>query len=840
MLRFPACFSPAVSRVLSCLRPASRMQALWSFLRGHRRLSLLLVAPLTLLSLMFGLFLLLNWAMPLPLPQPGAEGFAQTVVDRYQRPLRVFADEQGLWRYAVDKTQVAPDYLNAVLTYEDRWFYVHPGVNPFAIARAAWQNWRCGCVVSGGSTITMQVARRLEPHERSLSGKLRQVFRALQLEWALSKDEILTLYLNYVPMGGVIEGVEAASRLYLDRPAAELSLAQSALLAVLPQAPSRLRPDRFPVRARAARDKVLRRMFDFGVIDRQAYEQALLESVVAWQPEMPLLAPLLSRSLHQRFPQQAVIRTTLDADIQAELQTLLQEEIQAYPAGQSAAVLVVDNASRDVIAYVGSAEFLNAQRFGHVDMVQAIRSPGSTLKPFIYGLALEEGLIHSASLLRDTPRYQKEYQPENFARAFSGAVDTHTALRLSLNLPVVQVLEALTPERFATALINVRTPYRLPPGGQPNLAMALGGGGFNLWDLVTLYGALSSGGQVRPLSVLMPEAQPDKAGLPQITPESGEGVSSADSRWLFSPETAWVVSRLLRNPRPDETRNPAIRDQAPGIAWKTGTSYGFRDAWAVGVTPKLTIGIWVGRPDGTPSPGYFGAVTALPVLFRIQDYLDPYPEWPQPPAKVQEQTICWPLGALAAETRPEHCHVAHRAWIIRKQVPPTLRDEATDGIQPNPLTVRVNAQGQRISGYCGPAAVAQAQPYPIALWPQVTEAWLPRRWRFSEQLPPLAKGCQEDLLLAAPLHIVGLRSGERLMQPMSDGEQLGSVELEVFSTGGQGIRDWFLNGSHQGRTEEGEAQPLRFAEPGDYELVVVDFQGQTDRIRVRLESPARR
>lgn len=797
------------------------MKRLKTLLQQHPRrvlLSGLILLPLLALLLLDRLF-------PLAEILPGAgsegirrQGFAQTVVDRHQRPLRVFADEAGLWRYQVTPDQVSDHYIKAVLSYEDRWFYYHPGFNPLAILRAAWQNWLCGCIVSGGSTLTMQVARRLDPHERSLGGKLHQLLRAVQLEWHLSKQEILGLYLNYVPMGGVIEGVEAASRLYLDRAASELTLAQSALLAVLPQAPSRLRPDRYPERAREARDKVLQRLLDFGVITPQAFQRARLEAVVAWQPDMPLLAPLLARSLHQQQPDQAVIRTTLDADLQAELQTLLREEIQVYPQGQSAALLVADNASGEILAYVGSADFLNNRRFGHVDMVQAIRSPGSTLKPFIYGLALEEGLIHSASLLRDTPRYQKAYQPENFARAFSGPVDTHTALRQSLNLPVVQVLEALGPERFAAALANVRTPYRLP-GDKPNLAMALGGGGFNLWDLVTLYGALANEGQVRPLNALA------------ANPEAGQ-----DSRWLISRETAWVVSRLLRNPRPDQLHNAAIARRAADLAWKTGTSYGFRDAWAVGVTPQLTIGVWVGRPDGTPSPGYFGAVTALPVLFRVQQLLDPDPQWPPMPAGVRQRPVCWPLGGLAEDTPAAHCHVAHQAWIIRHQVPPTLRDPQTDGLQPNPMTVRLNRKGERIGAGCLPDS-GDIQTQSLALWPQSVEPWIPKRWRFSAQLPPLAPGCRAASLPSAPLQLVGLKEGERLLQP--DDEPSG-LELPVFSVGGQGPRDWFLNGRYQGRSDAGAPITLRFDHPGAYELVLLDQQGQTLRVQVVLEHPDRR
>lgn len=753
---------------------------------------------------------------PVGSEQADRSDFAQVITDRHGQPLRAFADHNGVWRYPVRLEQVAPDYLQALLAYEDRWFYRHPGINPLAMARASWQNLRCACVISGGSTLTMQVARLLSPHSRTLGGKLSQILRALQLEWHLSKAQILTLYLNYAPMGGVIEGVEAASRLYLGKSARELSLAESALLAVLPQTPSRLRPDRYPQRAQAARDKVLKRLFDFNLISQQQWQDALLETVVARDPRPPIRAPLLARQLHQQYPQQAVIRTSVDGDLQDTLESQLQDEIRRFPPQQSAAMLVVDNHSHQVLAYVGSADFFNHPRFGHVDMVQAMRSPGSTLKPVIYGLALEDGLIHSASLLSDIPRNRKDYRPENFARHFSGATDPHTALRHSLNLPSVQVLEALTPERFAAALANVRTPWQLPHNSQPNLALALGGGGFNLWQLVTLYSGIANGGQVYPLQVLANPAEHDSP------------------RWLFSAETAWVVSQLLRNPRPDRVRSNMIHESLP-LAWKTGTSYGFRDAWAVGYTPRYTMGIWLGRPDGTPSPGQFGALDALPLLFRLQQRLDRNPQWPSMPTAVTEETICWPLGLRRADTAAEHCDQQYPAWIIRQQVPPTLRDE-TDGLMPNPMSIRVSADGRLVSNDCSVAASSVRK---LALWPRALEPWLPQKWRLQNQLPPLHPDCPPPDLPVSPLHITGLEAGTQLAEPAGNhhrhaDDHQRDIRLNLGSIGGYGSKDWYLNGIYSGSSEGNLSPAIHLTEDGDQELVIIDQQGNSDRLDFRV------
>ncbi|HSS07275.1 MAG TPA: transglycosylase domain-containing protein, partial [Rhodanobacteraceae bacterium] len=352
--------------------------------------------------LLAGLGLLLDRLFPIPLPDPTAG--STVVLARDGTPLRAFPDSDGVWRYPAKPEDVSPLYIEALLTYEDRWFYKHPGVNPLALARAFGQWVVHRRLVSGGSTLTMQVARILDGTPHSAAGKLRQILRALQLEAHLSKREILTLYLDRAPFGGTIEGVEAASWAYLGKPAARLSHAEAALLAVLPQAPSRLRPDRNADAARTARDKVLDRMAELGVWSSAEVHDASVESVAARTLQPPLRAALLAERLHEEHPTERRISTTIDAELQRALEARVGDYLARLPERTSAALLVVDNATLEARAYVGSAVFGDEARLGHVDMVRAWRSPGSTLKPFLYGLALDDGLIDSESLLVDAPQ----------------------------------------------------------------------------------------------------------------------------------------------------------------------------------------------------------------------------------------------------------------------------------------------------------------------------------------------------------------------------------------------------------------------------------------------------
>ncbi|KAB8313831.1 penicillin-binding protein 1C, partial [Tolypothrix campylonemoides VB511288] len=594
-----------------------------------------------------------------PLPLPDARDGGAVVLARDGAPLRAFADADGAWRQHVRLDDVSPLYVDALLTYEDRWFWRHPGVNPASMLRAGVQMLRSGRVVSGGSTLTMQVARILDPHSRTAWGKAKQVLRALQLEARLSKREILQLYLDRAPFGGTVYGVEAASWAYLGKSASTLSHAEAALLAVLPQAPSRLRPDRHPDAARAARDKVLARMAARGAWTAAVVDDARIEPVVARALQPPLHAALLAQRLRDErrrdgAPRAPRIATTLDRDLQRALEDRVAAYFSRLPERTSAALLVVDNATMEARAYVGSVAFADAARLGHVDMVRAWRSPGSTLKPFLYGLALDDGLIHSESLLVDAPQSFGGYRPGNFDAAFNGPVSAADALRLSLNVPAVDLLDRIGPARFDARLAHAGIRLRWPKGAAPNLAMILGGTGARLEDLVGAFAALHRDGV---------------AGRVRYVPDAPR-----QDRRLLSPGAAWIVREVLAaHPRPGTADAFDPRGRAR-VAWKTGTSYGFRDAWALGGTRAWTVGVWVGRPDGTPLPGQYGAVTALPLLFEVVDSLPSRRAdvaSPPRPRSVREVDVCWPSGLPADAQSPALCQRRRTAWALDDAVPPT-------------------------------------------------------------------------------------------------------------------------------------------------------------------------
>ncbi|WP_283780630.1 peptidoglycan glycosyltransferase PbpC [Pseudomonas sp. PIA16] len=746
-----------------------------------------------------------------PLPLPG-DDLARVVLAEDGTPLWRFADADGVWRYPVSVDQVSPYYLEALLTYEDRWFYQHPGVNPFALARAAWLNVSGGRVVSGGSTLSMQVARLLDPHSRTLGGKLRQLWRTLQLEWHLPKQQILEIYLNRAPFGGTLQGVAAASWAYLGKPPSQLTRAEAATLAVLPQAPSRLRPDRHPGRAQKARDKVLRRLDDYQVWPHVAIQEALEEPLLLAPRQEPALAPLLARRLN-RNDSPPLIRTTLDAGLQRRLEDLLLSWRARLPERTSAAILVVEEQNMAVRAYLGSVDLNDERRFGHVDMISAVRSPGSTLKPFLYGMAMDAGLIHSESLLQDVPRRYGDYRPGNFSSGFSGPVAASSALATSLNLPAVQLLEALGPKRFDGQLRNGGLGLLLPAAAEPNLSLILGGVGSRLEDLVAAYSAFARVGNSANLRL-----QPD---------------DPLYERRMMSPGAAWIIRKILSGQaRPD--RDPTAElVQRPLLAWKTGTSYGFRDAWSIGVGPRYLIGIWIGRPDGTPVPGQFGLASAAPLMLQVHDVLvnrDSQRGIVAPvqpvPGNVGVAAICWPLGQPMARHDP-NCRRQRFAWTLDNTTPPTLQ------AQDQPLgtglweKVWVNAQGLRVDARC-PGAQARD----IALWPAALEPWLPPGERRQARLPAGDQACPPPALRAmAALSIVGVRQGDQLRRPAASTALL---HLNLSTLGGTGHRWWFLNGAPLGDGNGEAGLDATFDEVGRYQLSVLDEAGQTASVEFNV------
>ena len=527
-----------------------------------------------------------------PVPLGKNLDYSHVVLDRQGRLLRAYATSEGRWRLPVNERDVDPRFRKLLFAYEDKRFSDHPGVDALALGRAAVQFISRGRIVSGGSTISMQVARLLEPRERrGLGAKLRQIVRALELERALGKDGVLALYLTLAPYGGNLEGVRAASLAYEPR---KLSLAEAALLVALPQSPELRRPDRFPSAARAARDRVLDRAALAGLVARDEIARAKSQPVPHDRKPLPVLAPHAADQVVLMESDRREHRLTLDLFLQKNLQELAHERAQALGPDISVAILAVDNMSGEVRARVASADYFDTRRAGQVDMTQALRSPGSTLKPFIYGLGFEDGVIHPDTLIDDRPTRYGSYMPENFDLNFQGVVTVRRALQLSLNVPAVAVLNKVGVNRLGARLSQAGAALVLPKGDAPGLAMGLGGVGVRLADLVMLYASLARQGEALPLT----ERQGDPADNGQ-TP-----------RRLLGPDAAWYVGNILLGAPPP--------DNAPHgrIAFKTGTSYGYRDAWAIGFDGRMTVGVWVGRPDGASVPGLVGRASAAPILFE--------------------------------------------------------------------------------------------------------------------------------------------------------------------------------------------------------------------------------
>jgi penicillin-binding protein 1C len=565
-----------------------------------------------------------TWVAATALPELTQESSIE-VLARDGRLLRAYTVADGRWRMAVAPGLVDPGFIEMLIAYEDKRFYSHVGVDPLALLRAGWQAAWSGRIVSGGSTLTMQVARLLENSGTGrLTGKLRQARLALALERRLSKDQILGLYLHIAPYGGNLEGVRAAALAYFGKEARRLTPAERALLVALPQAPETRRPDRFAQEATAARAKVLRRAVAAGIIAADQAQAALREPVPTARRDFPALAPHLTDRVVAASPGQNQIRLTIDAGLQARLEELAAVSVAAQGDKLQIAMVVADHRSGEVLASVGSAAYRADGRQGFVDMTQALRSPGSTLKPLVYGLAFDEGLAHPETLIEDRPRDFGGYAPQNFDKTFRGTLRVREALQLSLNIPVVALTEALGPAKLLAAMRRAGVQAKVP-GGQPGLAVALGGLGVTLQDMVQLYASLARGGVALPL---------------RATSQAGVGQAGMGAR-VISDIAAWQVANILSGlaPPPGAPENR--------LAYKTGTSYGHRDTWAIGFDGAHVIGIWMGRADGTPVPGAFGAEIAAPVLFqafaRLKPMLEPLSAAPAATLIVSNAELPQPL-----------------------------------------------------------------------------------------------------------------------------------------------------------------------------------------------------
>jgi penicillin-binding protein 1C len=565
------------------------------------------------------------------------------VMDRRGAVLRVFPVDDGKWRMQAHLDQIDPDFIEALLSYEDKRFMSHGGVDFAAMARATGSLASAGRVVSGGSTITMQTARLLEPRPRNVGSKLIEAFRAWQLERRLSKEQILELYLTLAPYGGNLEGVRAASWAYFGREPDNLSPDQIAMLIALPQSPEARRPDLKPKAAIVARERVLMRLADEGVFARDLAKESA-EYPAPKRRDFPTLAWHASEEALTRSKSPDNIRTTLDLNLQKEVEELATRSAGPARDGVQVAIMVVDIATREVRAVAGSSNRDTAG--GWIDLTNRPRSPGSTLKPFIYGLAFDDGVASPDTRIADAPRRFSSYRPDNFDRSFRGDVTVAQALQHSLNIPAVSALDAVGAQRFAAALAFAGADLSMPLSGDDDagLAIALGGAGLTVRELALLYAALGDKGRALPLNWLQSESK---------IPRKSSQIMSAQS-------ARQIIDILASSPSPPGRMPAQLTQDAPVIAAKTGTSYGFRDAWGAGVGAGEAVVVWIGRADSAPRPGVTGREAALPVLFEVYDLI----------SRIMPKRNAGP--SLLEENPDDHLPPSALARFERENVPPQI------------------------------------------------------------------------------------------------------------------------------------------------------------------------
>ena len=667
--------------------------------KKHRRLRWALVMTAAALVLPWAAYRILSWVFP---SRPGrlvelrSARISTVVLDRTGEPLRVFLGKDDSRLFWVRLEDINPRVIQATVAVEDERFFQHAGVDPVAVGRACLSNLSSGRVVSGASTVTMQIMRMAGRRPRTVWSKMIEAFRALQLEERLSKNEILELYLNLAPYGGNLVGVEAASLRYFGKHACDLTLDESALLAGLPQSPARLRPDRHAHRARVRRDHVLRRMRTCGYVGEEELAVARSRPVRLTRCGSAFEAPHFTRMVRNRRPGEAALRTTLDRAVQAAAEAALRERVgRLRGAGISnGAVVVIENETAAVRALVGSCDFFSEDDAGQVNGALAARSPGSTLKPFTYALAFEDGMITPASVLADVPLSVSGYEPENYDRRFRGPVSVREALTLSLNVPAVRLLRRVGQARVYRLLKSLGISTLSKPPGHYGLSLVLGSAEANLLELTNAYAALARLGIYRAYRLL--ETEPMERG-----------------RRALSKAAAYLTADVLKDTK--RLNGRGLWRSAKGqirMAWKTGTSWGHRDAWTIAYTPEYTVGVWLGNFDGAPGRGLVGRDAAAPVAARIMEqlYATRAPTWYARPDSVCERKVC----RLSGMALGRHCG----AWATDL----CIRGCSSE----RPCSVHVAARIDEATGTCLCACCSKGRRYAVRVvesWPVDLAAW---------------------------------------------------------------------------------------------------------------------
>jgi len=759
-------------------------------------------------------FLVLDRAFPFPfavLERPAAV----VVQDRSGEPLRIFLPDDQTWRLPVRYGEIPEEMIRAVVLSEDRWFHRHPGVNPLAIARATVQNLRAGRVVSGASTIPMQLARIVEPKPRTVSAKIVEAFRALQLTWHTDKHEQLEAYLNLAPYGGNIEGIGAAARLYFDKDVATLSTGEIALLTALPRAPSRYDPTRHAESAREARDVVLRRLARSGTVSREDAEAAMRQPVPRVRRPVPFEAPHAARYLRGLYAGENRILSTIDRELQRSAEAIATRRVAALRAQGigNYAVVVVENQSRALRALVGSAGFFEDQFDGQVNGAVARRSPGSTLKPLLYALALDDGLVVPDSYLLDVPTDFSGYIAENYDGLYRGRVTVREALRFSLNTPAVRLLSRVGLTRFVELLHRggLATLDRRPQ--DYGLPLILGAGEVTLLDLTNLYADLAEGGAHRDLSLLVRE-------LDAHPPEH---------RLVSREAAALVLEIMTETERPDLPQSWKLAREVPAVAWKTGTSYGHRDAWAVGSSSSYTIGVWVGNFDGTPSQGISGSRHAAPLLFELFRAIDSSPFSPVD-ARPRGLRMSWiELCALSHERPGPFCPRRIRSEVIgsRSRLPSCRYHQRVFVDEETGKVLDARCLGERPHR----AEIVELYPAELVAWWRVQGRPVPSRPVVSAACggaPPIGRPriVSPDPATAYRLRRDAPLRYQRIALVARTSPHRDSENDELF---------WYEDGQ---LVASGTASSEMFLapSPGTHRVVVVDGRGRSDSVLYTVEN----
>lgn len=741
-----------------------------------------------------------------PLPKQAlSKPHAQFVYSREGYLLNCFTSSDRFWRRPVTFEEISLLLVKCVLACEDQWFYYHPGFNPVSLVSAAVANLRAGRVVRGGSTITMQIARMMEPKERTIKNKLIEILRATQLELHYSKDELLETYFNLVPYGGNIEGIGAASLFYFDKPPSGLSLSECATLSAIPVSPSNFRPDKDVVSCSRRRDRVLAYLLDKEVIFRDEYDAARHEEIPSHRCATTSAAPHFCQSLALAYPDSVDLISTIDFEIQSTCERLTRRHHARLTPKEihNLSLVVLDNATGEVLALVGSPDFGDDKHNGQINGARAARSPGSALKPFIYALGFERGLISPQTRLADIPVNYAGYSPENYDEEYHGVVSAREALIQSYNIPAVNVTAKVGLEKYYHLLKNGGLSTLGRRYYEYGLPLALGACEVNLVELSNLYATLARGGWYRNVSEL--RAHPD-----------------GERRRLFSQGVCYLITEILSDlKRPDLPTSWEFTSDLPRIAWKTGTSYGRKDAWTIGYNPKYTIGVWAGNFSGEGSIDIVGAEIAAPVMFDIFNKIcsEADGRWFQMPDGVDVRQVCAVSGKLPGEFCKE---TIYEQYLPGKS--PTQRCDIHHMVMVDKKT------GHRLCRYC--SAGRDYDEVIVQQWPAKLAGWLEGAGRF-DPIPPHNPECRGILLADGP---VITSPEDEAVYVLQDGIRAAYQQILLQASAPSGCRQvhWFVDWQFYASCEPG-GRVFYTPATGKHHVMCLGDQGYSQSISFEVK-----